>query len=263
MKEAQWRRVYRGCVGLTGQMAHFDSLDKFEALRWLLAAGTRSVRTETPVGFPRRVSALYLFFNWTLLRFFYYLPRYMYRYVCKLCLRLTNSYKSPDSVNLVRSFRKRRSNAHNEYITFFTCFPTSPSGFVSREPLHYPLGAQFKDVPLAFLIVLCKIPFANALLFGTVHGGGMQCAPLCNGHFTKYDDKSQICEHCSSGWCRILQTLTLRKSAYSANMITFIGIANCIQFYVKKKSSVTQVFVFYHVVIRSTDAMHILTAGVV
>lgn len=68
-----------GFNGHTGGMGHFDCPDKFEMLRWLLAAGTMSLfRPEhlwvSPAGL----------FTSTVVRLFFLLRRSMHRYVCKL-----------------------------------------------------------------------------------------------------------------------------------------------------------------------------------
>lgn len=110
-KEAQ-RRWACGFSGHTGRLGHFDCPDKFEMLRWLLAAETESLFTPEhlwlfPVGGLR-------FHGGSIRRYCgFHLHRYVRRYVCKLSLRLTNSCKWPNYLNLVWSFRKRHSNTHN------------------------------------------------------------------------------------------------------------------------------------------------------
>lgn len=110
-KEAQWRRAC-GFHGHTGRVGHFDGPDKFEVLRWLLAAGTESLFTPEHLWvYPAGV----LRFHGGSIRHYcgFYLHRYVHRYVYKLSWRLTNSCKWPNYLNLVWSFRKRHSNTHN------------------------------------------------------------------------------------------------------------------------------------------------------
>lgn len=142
--------IYRGRVGLTATRDVWDILTALTSLKccvgcWQQEPWAYSDRNTCGFSPPGCL-----------------LPRYcgfFFFFCADICTGMYANY-----CILVWSFRKRHSNTHNTYITYFKYFPTNPS-----ENLWIIYSEQdllFEDVALAFLIVLCKIPFENGLYFG-------------------------------------------------------------------------------------------------